>query len=220
MRLKVCGIRENLGDVAGISPDYLGFIFWEPSPRFVSEKPGTLPPGIEGVGVFVDAEIPYILKQVEAFGLSLIQLHGKESPEFCTTLQEALNTSIGTKQKKVELIKVFSVKDDFDFDVLGPYEQVCNYFLFDTKGKLPGGNGYAFDWQLLRQYPSSKPYFLSGGIGLDEVPQLLRFMESPQAEYCHALDVNSKFEIQPGLKNIPELSIFKKLVFESRKDEL
>lgn len=216
MRLKVCGNRENLAEVSGISPDYLGFIFWEPSPRFVSKKPGNLPPGIEGVGVFVDAEVPYILKQVETFGLSLIQLHGKESPEFCASLHKALNTSIGPRQKKVELIKVFSVKDDFDFEVLSPYEQVCDYFLFDTKGKLPGGNGYAFDWQLLHQYPSSKPYFLSGGIGLDEVPQLLRFMESPQAKYCHALDVNSKFEIQPGLKNVPELNIFKKLVFESR----
>ena len=220
MKLKVCGIRENLGEVAGISPDYLGFIFWEPSPRYVSKTPERLPNNIKKVGVFVDAEMPYILEQTHAFGLSLIQLHGKESPEFCAALLKALNTSSGPKQKKAELIKVFSIKEDFDFDVLRPYEQVCDYFLFDTKGKLPGGNGYAFDWQLLRQYPSSKPYFLSGGIGLDEVPQLLRFMDSPQAEYCHALDVNSKFEISPGFKNVLELKLFKKLVFENRKDEL
>lgn len=216
MKLKVCGIRENPEMVATVSPDYLGFIFWEPSPRFISKSPKEIPEGIEKVGVFVDAPVSFILERIKPFGLSYLQLHGNESPEFCISLRKELNGLPGKGGKKIALIKVFSVKDDFNFSRLEPYEQVCDYFLFDTKGKLPGGNGYAFDWRLLRNYPSSKPYFLSGGIGLDQVPQLIRFMESPEAVHCHALDVNSRFEIEPGIKDIPGLELFKKLIFENR----
>jgi phosphoribosylanthranilate isomerase len=215
MKLKVCGMKENPGAVADLHPDYLGFIFWEPSPRFVTQPPAGLPDKIKRVGVFVDATIPCILEQVEAFQLSLVQLHGKESPTFCANLRGALSESVSNALSKVELIKVFSVNDDFDFSVLAPYEAVCDYYLFDTKGKLPGGNGYAFNWELLREYPSQKPYFLSGGIGPDEVPQLIRFMKSSEAIYCHALDVNSKFETAPGIKNIAALKKFKKLIFDT-----
>ena len=215
MKLKVCGIRENPEMVAAISPDYLGFIFWEPSPRFIDKTPQKLAKEIEKVGVFVDAPLPYILEKVEEFGLSFLQLHGNESPQFCLEIGQKLDGLRVKGSKKISLIKVFSVKDDFDFGELKPYEEVCDYYLFDTKGKLPGGNGYAFNWELLRNYPSTKPYFLSGGIGLDQVPQLIRFMESPEAVFCHALDVNSRFEIEPGLKNIPELELFKKLIIEN-----
>ena len=213
MKLKVCGIRDNPEMVAAVSPDYLGFIFWEPSPRFVSKPPKEIPKGIEKVGVFVDASVSDILERARSFGLSLLQLHGNESPEFCIKLRKELKGLPRKVGKKISLIKVFSVKDDFDFSRLEPYEPVCDYFLFDTKGKLPGGNGYAFDWQLLKNYPSTKPYFLSGGIGLDQVPQLIRFMESPEAAHCHALDVNSRFEIEPGLKDTRDLELFKKLIF-------
>ncbi len=216
MKLKVCGIKENPERVAAASPDYLGFIFWEPSPRYIAKTPKNIPEGIDKVGVFVDAPVSYILERIEDFGLSLLQLHGKESPEFCADLRKELQVRTDRIGRKISLIKVFSVKDTFDFKLLEPYEQVCDYFLFDTKGKLPGGNGYAFDWQLLKNYPSSKPYFLSGGIGLDEVPQLIRFMESPEAVHCHALDVNSRFEIEPGVKNIQELLLFKTLIFENK----
>ena len=214
MKLKVCGMKENPDAVAELIPDYLGFIFWEPSARFVSKPPVGIPAAIKRVGVFVDAPIPYILNQVREFDLSLVQLHGKESPEFCIALKKEFEKSSGSHVSKVELIKVFSVSEDFDFSILSPYEEVCDYYLFDTKGKLPGGNGFAFNWELLKDYPSKKPYFLSGGIGLDEVPQLIHFMKSPQAEYCHALDVNSKFETAPGNKNIPELNRFIKLIFQ------
>ena len=104
---------------------------------------------------------------------------------------------------------MFSIKDTFDFSVLEPYEEVCDYFLFDTKGKLPGGNGYTFNWSVLEQYPSTKPYFLSGGIGLDQVENLKQFQESNASKYCYAIDINSKFEIEPGLKNIKLLKEFK-----------
>ncbi|MDX1315236.1 MAG: phosphoribosylanthranilate isomerase [Eudoraea sp.] len=214
MKLKVCGMKENPEAVGALTPDYLGFIFWEPSSRFIPEPPQNLTTDIKRVGVFVDASIPYILKQTKTFGLSLVQLHGKESPDFCAALQKELSTPSDSKSPKVELIKVFSVNDDFDFSILSAYEEVCDYFLFDTKGKLPGGNGYAFNWELLKEYPSKKPYFLSGGIGLEEVPQLIRFMESTESRHCHALDVNSKFETAPGNKNIPDLKRFIKQIFD------
>ena len=114
------------------------------------------------------------------------------------------------------MIKVFSIKDEFNFDVLQPYEKACDYFLFDTKGKLPGGNGYTFNWNVLKNYPSTKPYFLSGGIGIDAIEKIKEFKKSSASKYCYALDVNSKFEIEPGLKNIDELETFKnKLVVSS-----
>jgi phosphoribosylanthranilate isomerase len=92
---------------------------------------------------------------------------------------------------------------------LEPYEAVCDYFLFDTKGKLPGGNGYTFNWSVLEQYPSTKPFFLSGGIGLDQVEDLKHFQQSQASKFCYAIDVNSKFEIEAGLKNIEDLKQFK-----------
>ena len=109
----------------------------------------------------------------------------------------------------IEIIKVFSIKDTFDFSVLKPFESVCDYYLFDTKGKLPGGNGYAFNWNVLKDYPSDKPYFLSGGIGLEETENLQDFLKTEASNKCYAIDVNSKFEIEPGLKNIDLLKKFK-----------
>ena len=108
-----------------------------------------------------------------------------------------------------EIIKAFSIDMDFDFDSLKPYETVCDYFLFDTKGKLPGGNGITFDWTILKNYSLTKPFFLSGGIGLNEVESLSAFLSSPESKYCYAIDVNSKFEIEPGLKSMELLKAFK-----------
>jgi phosphoribosylanthranilate isomerase len=103
---------------------------------------------------------------------------------------------------------VFSVDDTFDFNQLEPFETVCDYFLFDTKGKLPGGNGTTFDWKVLEQYPSQKPFFLSGGIGLEEIDLLKQILKTDLP--IHAIDVNSKFEIEAGLKNKEELDRFKR----------
>ena len=107
------------------------------------------------------------------------------------------------------------MKDAFDFSVLTPYEDVCDYYLFDTKGKLPGGNGYTFNWEVLKNYPSTKPYFLSGGIGLDEVKTIKDFLQKKESQYCYAIDVNSKFEIEPGLKDVKKLKEFKNKVTSS-----
>ncbi len=198
MKLKVCGMKyeDNLEAVASLRPDYLGFIFYKKSTRHFDSSIPELPKSIKKIGVFVDEELKTVKDTIEKFNLQAVQLHGSESPEYCSQLNN------------VEVIKVFSIKDEFNFDVLQPFEDVCDYFLFDTKGKLPGGNGYTFNWNVLEQYPSTKPYFLSGGIGLHEIEKLKEFKESPASKYCYAIDVNSKFEIEPGLKNIEELEKF------------
>ncbi|MCM4153880.1 phosphoribosylanthranilate isomerase [Arenibacter sp. N53] len=209
MKLKVCGMNLNTLEVAALSPDYLGFIFWKPSKRFFEGNIPQLPPTIKKVGVFVDATIEEVLKNIETFGLDAVQLHGKESPEFCRNLKRLNNDRTKAPgAANLKIIKVFSIKDDFDFGVLTPYEEVCDYYLFDTKGKLPGGNGYTFSWEVLKNYPSTKPYFLSGGIGLDEIEKIKQFQHRPESKYCHAIDVNSKFELEPGLKDIDKLKKF------------
>ena len=213
MKLKVCGMKLNTLEAATLDPDYLGFIFWEPSKRYFDGNIPKLPASIKKVGVFVDAPLEEIRKKVKEYKLQAVQLHGKESPEFCSDLKKSTSDrSKALEENSLEIIKVFSIKDDFDFSNLAPYENVCDFFLFDTKGKLPGGNGFTFSWEVLKNYPSSKPYFLSGGIGLDEIEKIREFQQRPESKYCHAIDVNSKFESEPGLKDIDKLKEFKKVV--------
>jgi phosphoribosylanthranilate isomerase len=209
MKLKICGMKyqDNINEAANLQPDYLGFIFYENSPRNFDGIIPQLPDSIKRVGVFVNETIEFILKKIELHQLNAIQLHGNESPEFCETLCHA---ELVSASHTIKIIKVFSIKDHFNFEALQPYENVCDYFLFDTKGKLPGGNGYAFNWSVLNNYPSTKPYFLSGGIGLDQIESVLSFLRREESKYCFAIDVNSKFEIKPGLKNIKQLKEFKK----------
>ncbi|GAA0740711.1 phosphoribosylanthranilate isomerase [Gaetbulibacter jejuensis] len=211
MKLKICGMKyqDNITQVANLQPDYLGFIFYKQSKRYFDGNIPELPKAIKKVGVFVDAEIDYILSKVKTHKLNAIQLHGNESSDFCNEIKYQFERSREPNDNPIEIIKVFSIKDEFNFDVLKPYEAVCNYFLFDTKGQLPGGNGYTFNWEVLSNYPSQKPYFLSGGIGLNETEDIKSFLRSPKSKYCYALDVNSKFEIEAGLKNLEELATFK-----------
>ncbi|MEA1786821.1 phosphoribosylanthranilate isomerase [Arenibacter sp. GZD96] len=201
MKLKVCGMKysENIREVAALKPDYLGFIFWEPSKRYFEGTIPELPKTIKKVGVFVDALLDVIIEKTQQYRLHSVQLHGSESPEFCQQL----------KALPIEIIKVFSVGSDFDFGQLKPYETVCDYYLFDTKGKLPGGNGYTFDWTVLKKYPSTKPYFLSGGIGLEDAATLKDFLNRTESTYCYAVDVNSRFEVEPGLKDVGKLKKFR-----------
>lgn len=202
MKLKVCGMKyqENMEAVAALQPDYLGFIFYEQSSRCFHGDMGNIPANIIKTGVFVNATLEEIQQNIIKFGLKAIQLHGEESVDFCKKLK--------TENPSIEIIKVFAIKDDFDFEQLQPYEDFVDYFLFDTKGKLPGGNGYTFDWKVLQNYNAKKPYFLSGGIGLETVPLVQEFLKSPEAKKCAAIDVNSKFETQPGLKNVEALKLF------------
>ena len=207
MKLKVCGMNHNPSEVAQLRPDYLGFIFWEPSARYFSGDMPKIPSQIKKVGVFVDADQEYVLEKVHQHQLDAVQLHGKESAEYCQQLKNSF-LSFRARSRNLDVIKVFSIKDDFDFSILKDYEEVCDYFLFDTKGKLPGGNGYTFDWSVLEKYPSQKPYFLSGGIGLESIQDLQEFLSSPASKNCYAVDVNSKFESAPGLKSIEDLKTF------------
>jgi phosphoribosylanthranilate isomerase len=229
--LKVCGMKYNTAKVAKLQPDFLGFIFYKNSSRDFDDIITELPKSIKRVGVFVDENVEVIVDKIEKHQLDALQLHGHESPEYCKQLkrhyEKHSDVVISSKEtdchdlskksrndKSIEIIKVFSIKDEFDFSVLNDYEDVCDYYLFDTKGKLPGGNGYTFNWDVLNNYPSTKPYFLSGGIGLNEVEKIKAFQKSPASKYCYALDVNSKFEIEPGLKDLDLLRQFKKELFE------
>lgn len=195
VRIKICGMKypENMLEVGSLLPDFMGFIFWEKSRRYFDGEIPMLPKSVKKVGVFVDESFEIVISKIKKYNLNCIQLHGKESVEFCEKIKEI----------PIEIIKVFSLKDNFDFTVLKEFESVCDYFLFDTKGKLPGGNGTTFDWNLLKKYPSSKPFFLSGGIGIEEI-KLLKTMNLP----IYGIDVNSKFETEPGLKNIELLKSF------------
>jgi len=197
MKWKVCGMRDanNISEVAALQPDYMGFILWSGSTRHCP-KTQHVPDGITKVGVFVDAAIEEINDAIEHHKLGAVQLHGKESPLLCRELQG-----------KVQIIKAFGVGQDFDFDTLLGYLPYCDFFLFDTKGPLPGGNGTAFDWSILENYPFDLPFFISGGIGLAEIDKIneLRKTDLP----VHAIDINSKFETAPALKDAAQLKKFK-----------
>lgn len=189
MKVKICGMKheENIQEVAQLHPDYMGFIFYKKSPRYFDGYLPILPQPTQKIGVFVDAYLDDILDKVRRYNLQFVQLHGNETPDFCKLFQ----------QTDAKVIKVFSVDDAFDFEVIKPYEKVCDYFLFDTKGEKPGGNGTPFNWQILSNYSSTKPFFLSGGIGLEDI-EAIKKLNVP----IHAIDVNSKFEIEPGIKNV------------------
>ena len=195
VRIKICGMKypDNIREVGALLPDYMGFIFWEKSARYFDGIIPDLPKSIRKVGVFVNATSDEILEKIKKHDLQAVQLHGSESVEFCESLKKKL-------PKGIEVIKVFSILNTFDFAALKPFEPLCDYFLFDTKGKLPGGNGTTFDWKVLEQYPSKKPFFLSGGIGIEELEDVKQVLKTNLPIY--AIDVNSKFELNPGLKNI------------------
>ncbi|WP_308993480.1 phosphoribosylanthranilate isomerase [Mariniflexile litorale] len=229
--------QDNIEQVATLQPDYLGFIFHKKSVRYFDILMPALPKSIKKVGVFVNEAIDTVIEKITTHNLQAVQLHGEESPEYCLELKrhyDGRNEEIISSKKidyfdfekkshndeKLEIIKVFSIKNEFNFDVLKPYEAVCDYFLFDTKGKLPGGNGFTFNWDVLNNYPSTKPFFLSGGIGLEETENLKQFQQSNASKYCYAIDVNSKFEIEAGLKNIELLKEFKDTVITKNEERM
>ena len=204
MKLKVCGMREleNISALSELVPNYIGFIFWSESSRFVDKKTPPLDKKIIKTGVFVDATFDYILTKIKDHQLDAVQLHGQESCSYCKVI----------KDYGLKVIKSFSIKNTFDFNTLEDYENSCDYYLFDTKGKLPGGNGFTFDWKILNEYPSQKPFFLSGGIGVDNLNEIKKLVKTKLP--IHAVDVNSKFENAPGNKNIELLKKFKKEIDE------
>ena len=204
---------ENIDQVASLRPDYLGLIFYEGSARFVKNEIQELDPSIKKTGVFVNASEEVILKKTQKYDLAAIQLHGGESVKFCASLKAKLSEA----GKLPELIKVFSVKQDMDFNLLEDFESVADFFLFDTKGKNKGGNGITFNWDTLKNYPSSTPFFLSGGIGQEEIPEIkdlyAHFKKVNKQDLFYGIDVNSRFETAPGLKNTDKLRTFRKALF-------
>jgi phosphoribosylanthranilate isomerase len=195
MKLKVCGLKykENIEQVATLQPDYIGFIFYPQSKRFVGEdfQMPVISPEIKKTGVFVNASLDYVKAKVEQYKLDMVQLHGDETPGYCEQMRPF-----------VKVMKVFGIDEHFDFKVLESYKNCCDYFLFDTKTSEYGGSGQQFNWDVLKKYDNSVPFFLSGGIDLKNISNLQLTTYNLQP---FAIDVNSKFEIEPGLKDIDKL---------------
>jgi phosphoribosylanthranilate isomerase len=201
MKVKVCGMRdpENIAAIANAGADMLGFIFFEKSKRYVNEIDtahfNNMQNRPEKVGVFVNAKIDYVLAQIADFQLNYVQLHGDESSEYCAAIKEKTN---------VEIIKAFSVDEDFGFQKTKDYINVADYFLFDTKGKERGGNGVKFNWDILQKYQGEIPFLLSGGISLEDV-EAVKLFRHPQ---LWGVDINSGFESAAGIKKVIEVKQF------------
>lgn len=196
MKIKVCGMREkdNVTALEKTGADYIGFIFYEGSSRFVNPEIPVVTTSLLPVGVFVNAGKDFIKKMIESWDLEYIQLHGGESAEFCQEIREM----------GVKVIKAFSVDEDFDFSETENYSSSVDYFLFDTKGKNYGGNGIPFDWKILDRYQGNQPFWLSGGIHPGMADQIKDFYHP----MLYAIDINSGFEDRPGLKNIKKIENF------------
>lgn len=197
MIIKTCGMRDadNIRAVSELRIDWMGFIFWPPSSRYVSETPSFLPTRQKRVGVFVDARIEEVKSKADEYALDLIQLHGSESPAFCEWLKG---------NSRQQLIKAFNIATQEDLEQTRPYEGLVDYFLFDTKAKMVGGNGTQFDWSVLSAYQGNTPFLLSGGIGPDDAEKVRNF-HHPQLA---GIDLNSRFELSPALKDIEKLKQF------------
>ena len=214
MKIKVCGLRdpENIAAVAGLGPDYLGFVFHPASPRFAGQPElgewiqanTDLVADQELVGVFVNAEVDYILNAVHDFRLDWIQLHGDESPGYCHELK--LLWSVNTL-RKARIAKAFSISPDFDFRRTDAYVGSCGMFVFDTGGQpAAGGTGKKWDWNKLSEYNGPVPFLLSGGIGPGDAEAINR-LNYPQ---LRGVDVNSRFESAPGIKDTRQLELFRR----------
>ncbi|PSL47567.1 phosphoribosylanthranilate isomerase [Chitinophaga niastensis] len=208
MRIKVCGITRinDLQALVDNSVDYAGFIFYEKSPRFAGNKIDARSvretTGIKKVGVFVNAPLELIQRTVSDYALDLVQLHGDETPAFCATLRET-----------IPVIKAFRIGDNVNWQTeMAPYVPVTDYFLFDTAVvTLYGGTGERFNWDLLATYPFDHPFLLSGGITPDQAAEISEM----QLPAMFAVDVNSKFEDSPGVKNIELVEHFVKQIHSS-----
>lgn len=200
--VKICGLRhaQNLLEISQLpGPDWVGFIFYGRSPRcaepmldagFAQKFP------LRKAGVFVNESPDVMVEKATQFGLDALQLHGSESPEICLEMRRRL--------PGLEIWKAFSVGENFDFQQVAVFGDCCDKFLFDAKGPAPGGNGTTFDWRLLENYRSETPFWLSGGIG----PEHAEILKNYQHPHLAGLDLNSRFELEPGLKNVAALRDF------------
>jgi phosphoribosylanthranilate isomerase len=197
--LKVCGMTDgdNIRKVEAAGADMIGLIFYPGSPRYVKTRPCYLPEKAKRVGVFVDANPDAILEIADSYSLDYVQLHGNESPDYCRSLIEK-----GLKRDMI--VKAFRIGSSSDFPEACSYEDLCGMYLFDTKSSLPGGSGKGFDWSLLDSYHGPVSFLLGGGLGIDCVNKL-NCLANP---FLAGYDVNSCFELVPGLKNVKLLKEF------------
>ena len=196
---------ENISGIVAALPDFIGFIFYPKSKRFVGFEPSAevlevIPESVKKVGVFVDETPERVLEICRNWNLNVAQLHGNETPEYCRQIRET----------GITVFKAFSVDEQFKFEKLKAYSGICDCFLFDTKGQLPGGTGHKFNWQLLENYQADAPFFLSGGIGPEDL-EAIRSFDHPQ---LFGLDINSGFEISPAMKDVEKV---KRFIIELRK---
>lgn len=200
LKIKVCGLKfpDNIKAVIDLKPDFIGFIFYPNSLRFVEPFDVNvlqiIPPEIKKVGVFVNESLENILTIAHKYKLDVLQLHGSELVEMCMELKTA----------GFIVLKAFPIAEAYNFKVTKSYEGVCDYFLFDTKTEGYGGSGLKFNWEILKQYVGNTPFLLSGGIAADDAEAILKINHAKFA----GIDVNSKFEISPGLKDISSLNVF------------
>lgn len=197
MIIKVCGMRNsgNIKAVEELPIQWMGFIFHPLSPRFVDTPPSYLPTRVKRVGVFVDADDAFIQSHTATYGLDIIQLHGKESPQDCDRIRNITGKSI---------IKAFGIKTGDSFLPVSTYESHADYFLFDTYCNSSGGSGKKFDHRLLNLYTGNTPFLLSGGIGENDAEEI----KSLRHPLMCGVDLNSRFEISPALKSTEKLQIF------------
>jgi phosphoribosylanthranilate isomerase len=199
IKIKVCGLRDNIEEVAALNPDFMGFIFYKKSPRFVGDNfVKNYNSEALSIGVFVNQTVEEVLELYKKHDLDLVQLHGNESIDYCVEL----------KAFDIKIVKVFAGNHLPSQLVIDAYAPFIDYYLFDTKGEHEGGNGIAFDWNLLTTLNLQKPVFLSGGIDLDNVNNI----KNLKGIKIHAIDVNSKFEITPGKKDVNKLKKLKSIL--------
>ena len=201
MKLKVCGLNNpgNILEINALNPDFIGFIFYKKSKRYIADilDDGMLtkiPESVKKVGVFVNSPMDEVIESFHRYKLDYVQLHGDEGQEFCARLF----------LRQMPVIKVFKLDTWFNFRQLEAYIPFCSFFLFDKAGELPGGNGKKFSWDILKGYNYKLPFFLSGGIGPDDIEQILEV----DNEMLYAIDINSKFELAPGMKDVKKVNMF------------
>ena len=197
MKIKVCGLRDpaNIKALEALKPDYMGFICYDKSSRYIGgmddDQLVHISNDIIKTGVFVDEDADSISKLIYKYKFDAIQLHGSESPEFC-----------GLFRHEVQVIKAFGIDESFDFTKLNAYKNNVDFFLFDTKTAAHGGSGQTFDWKVLNRYEMDVPFFLSGGLSLDNMSEVNQ-IDHPA---FYGVDLNSKFEVLPALKDIQKLT--------------
>ena len=201
MKIKVCGITDQTVIIDGLGIDYIGHIFWEPSKRYVNpEQIALQSTNNKRVGVFVDESIETVRKIGEKLNLKGVQLHANEDERYIEQLKIKLPNTL--------IIKALAIATKEDLVHLNRFDKLVDLFIFDTKGRLPGGNGIQFDWNILSEYKGTIPFLLSGGIGPSDIDAIRNFKKQINHPQFLGVDLNSKFEDSPGVKNVEKLTNF------------